>query len=364
METSKRFSDLLIHLKRTIDMVDSLEAQSSLNNSYSLELDESENRLLFIPVMPSAAILDGVMYQKLFKTISLSAYPFLTFLKQASPLIIPLHNRPIATSRAFSFPYMLGTPERISGVTLQELMGRVKNQTIPLMTNLSIDMSKINFIAISGRSGSGKSFLAKLILYLISVFADIWVVDPKLDEPTDTARKLGLRCLNPSKESSSDAFLQDVSSLFAEALKIIQQRQEQQLSDRSIVFKPLYIFVDELAGLKQITDSKKVRDQFDSLLNIVALMGRGVSVRLILISQSWDSATTVSTATRQQISLAISLGAQNSATLQYLFPDLVGSGTDGIIIPENGKAGSGIIQITDNVHAPNVMPFLSPTYLD
>lgn len=225
--------------------------------------------------------------------------------------------------------------------------------------NLSIDLSKISMIAISGNSGSGKSFFLNYIIHCINNFSDVIIIDPKLDEPTRIANKLGITCLNPNRNRTSDDYIQNINVELSKAVKIIYERQEALLKNPCLIYRPLYIVIDELVALKQ-SASKKVSDDFDALINTIALMGRSASVRLILSAQAFSTADSISSGARSQIGMSVQLGKMTSSSLQYLFPDLSSSGADGIVIP-SGK-GSGIIQIFDNIHPSNVLPILTPTY--
>lgn len=77
-------------------------------NSYTIELDEKEQRILYIPTMPCATTLDSAYYEKIYKCLNLGIYPLLTILKQTNHLIVPLRDRDFSQQRAFAFPYIIG----------------------------------------------------------------------------------------------------------------------------------------------------------------------------------------------------------------------------------------------------------------
>lgn len=123
-------------------------------------------------------------------------------------------------------------------------------------------------------------------------------------------------------------------------------------------FKPYVLVIDGLVALKQSTEAKKVKDSFDSLINVISLMGRATSVRMILSAQSFNANESISTSARSQISCAIQLGKLTKGNLQYLFPDI--NGSEGIVVP-NGPV-CGIIQKNDGVHPSNILPVMIPSY--
>lgn len=120
-------------------------------------------------------------------------------------------------------------------------------------------------------------------------------------------------------------------------------------------FKHLTIAIDEVLALTEGVN-KKIKDAFSSLISQIALLGRATRVHLLLVSQRFDY-NTIPVSVREQVNVLIQVGNINQKTTQFLFPDL---NPDGIVIPI-GK-GTGLIQVVDDNHPYQVLPFLAPTY--
>lgn len=343
---------------RCLDMLDSLNnSGSSYSNSYSVELDEENNRILYILNFPSSILPDDNLYQTIYKVWNIALFPKFTLLRQTSPIIIERLEKDFSQARAFSFPYLKGIPKRLEIFEWPEFERSLSNQEIPIMESLTIDYDKISLLAVAGTTGAGKSVALSYLIKIISRFSDMVIIDPKYDSPSRLASELGIKCLSPVRNSSNAEFLSMVNEELAKAVDIIYKRQDTLFNNPETKFKPYVLVIDELVALKQSTEAKKVKDSFDSLINIITLMGRATSVRMILSAQSFNANESISTSARSQISCAIQLGKLTKGNLQYLFPDI--NGSEGIVVP-NGP-GCGIIQINDGVHPPNILPVMMPS---
>jgi len=347
------------YCERLLDMNTGLSTETSFTRSYAVEIDTVHHRILYTPNMPSSTLLDNNFYQKIFKIWNIGLYPYLTLLKQQNAVIVEREGMDFSQARAFSFPYIDGIPKRLVIDDFNIFCSSLKNQEVPLMKNLTLDYSRISCLAIAGSTGSGKSTALVYLIKVLARFSDILVIDPKVDMPARLCKQLAIPCLVPSRTKSNADFLAQVNDQLGQAVNLIYERQEILFSNPTQVFKPYIIVVDELIALKQGTTAKPVIQAFDTLINTISLMGRGTSVCLVLSSQNFNVNESISSSCRSQISCSILLGKINSQTMQYLFPDLGNSGSEGLVIP-NG-VGSGIVQINDGVLPNNVLPIQMPT---
>ncbi len=136
-------------------------------------------------------------------------------------------------------------------------------------------------------------------------------------------------------------------------MNLIQERQEILYDNSDQEFKHLTIVIDEVLALSEGVN-KTIRESFFALLSQVALLGRATRVHLLLVSQRFDH-NTIPVSVREQLNVLIQIGNINKKTTQFLFPDL---DPEGIVIPV-GK-GTGLIQIIDNEHPYQVLPFAMP----
>lgn len=356
-------SELENYCTRLLDMTASeLGGETSYQSSYSLEIDEKQKQIIYTPHMPSSTILTATVFNRIYQVLSVGLFPKFTLLKQASPLIIERKEKDFYHARSFAFPYIDGIPERLEISNFSLFSSHLEGQEIPIMKNLTLDYSRISCLAISGQTGSGKSMALSYLIRIISRFSDMVIVDPKFDSPARLASELGIRCISPVRDRSGSDFLSSVNEILSEAISEIYRRQDILFTNPDKAFKPLVIVIDELLALKQQSSSKAVKDSFDSLINIIALMGRATSVRLILSAQTFNANDSISTSARGQISCAIQLGKMDSKALQYLFPDLSAGagGLEGIVVPPG--PGCGIIQVIDGIHPSNVLPVMMPSY--
>ncbi|WP_434716765.1 hypothetical protein [Lacticaseibacillus paracasei] len=224
------------------------------------------------------------------------------------------------------------------------------------MKGFTIDFDEVTHIEIAGNSGAGKSYALVYLLSVINKFAELVIVDPKYDTPSRWGKDHSVRVIHPEESSSQNDYVTQVSEVLSEALKLIHRRQATIQDSKNLNFKPVVIVIDELMALSMAV-TKSIKDSFFGLLGQVALLGRTTKVHLILVSQRFD-ASALPVAVREQANLFIQLGNINKKTTQFLFPDL--DSTDGIVVPVG--RGTGLVQIIDGIHAPNIMPLLMPTY--
>lgn len=223
------------------------------------------------------------------------------------------------------------------------------------MENFTLNLDKINHIAICGNSGSGKSYTLTYLLSVLKNQSDLIIVDPKFDSPSRWAREQKIAVIHPVENRSKSDFVSEVNEHLSQCLKLIQQRQAILYDNPRQEFTHITIVIDEVLALSEGVN-KTIKDSFFSLLSQIALLGRATKIHLLLVSQRFDH-TTIPTSTREQINILIQIGNINKKTTQFLFPDL---DPEGIVIPIGH--GTGLIQVIDNEHPYQVLPLLCPTY--
>lgn len=340
------------YLTRCLNMALGIEGETTYTNSFEISI--RQNGFIFIPRFPAGYLLDEQLYQRIYQIANAALYPDYTVLKQNGIYFVPLYDNPIEVRRGLYFPWRKGTAQRLKFDSIEDYFAN-KDKTIPLMKDFSINFDKITSIAIAGNSGAGKSyFLTYLLAALINV-SELIIIDPKRDQPSRWARDHGFQALYPMENSSKSDYVSSVNDQLSKALNTIYERQAALYDNQSQDFKPITIVIDEILALTEGVN-KSVKDSFFALLSQIALLGRATKVHLILCGQRLDH-TAVPTSVREQVNVSVQLGNINNKTTQFLFPDL---DPTGIVIPIG--QGTGIIQVVDDDHPYNVLPFLAPTY--
>ena len=352
---------------QALNMALGIDGETTYTNSFDVSVRDSG--VLVIPRIPASYVVDDVLYDKIFKILSFVLYPEFTLLKQSGAYFVPVNSGDFHTERALYFPWLVGIPERIKLVSsaqsdtvnsddvLSKFGAQQTALKVPLMKNWTVDFNKVIHVAIAGNSGSGKSYaLIYLLAMLNAMDVDIAIVDPKSADPKIWGQNHNVaRVISPADNRSSSDFVTQINDLLSANLKLIHNRQKALEDNPDVQFKHVAIVIDELMALSTGV-AKSLRESFFDLLSQIALLGRSSKVHLILLSQRFD-AKVLPVAVREQVNLAIQLGNINKSSTQFLFPDL---NTDGIVVP-HGK-GTGLVQIIDGEHAPNVLPLLMPYY--
>ena len=341
------------YLTRCLNMALGIEGETTYTNSFDISI--RQNGFIFIPRFPAGYVLDEQLYQRIYQIANAALYPSYTLLKQNGIYFVPLLENPIEVRRGLYFPWRKGTAQRLKFANLDDYFANHKEKTIPLMKDFSVNFDKITSIAIAGNSGAGKSYFLTYLLAALLNVSKLIVIDPKRDQPSRWARDHGFRAIYPTTNSSKSDYVSSISEELSRALNTIYDRQAVLFEDQSMNFKPITIVIDEVLALTEGVN-KSVKDSFFALLSQIALLGRATKVHLILCSQRLDH-TAVPTSVREQVNVSVQLGNINKKTTQFLFPDL---DPTGLVIPMG--QGTGIIQVVDNDHPYNVLPFLAPTY--
>lgn len=330
-----------------------IEGETTYTNSFDISI--RQNGFIFIPRFPAGYVLDDQLYQRIYQIANAALYPNYTVLKQNGIYFIPLFENPIEVRRGLYFPWRKGTAQRLKIDNIDDYFANSKEKTIPLMKDFSINFDKVTSIAIAGNSGAGKSYFLTYLLNALFNVSDLIIIDPKRDQPSRWSRDHETKALYPMANASKSDYVSSVSDELSRALNTIYDRQAALFDDQSMDFKPITIVIDEVLALTEGVN-KSVKDSFFALLSQIALLGRATRVHLILCGQRLDH-TAVPTSVREQVNVSVQLGNINKKTTQFLFPDL---DPTGLVIP-SGK-GTGIIQVVDDEHPYNVLPFLAPTY--
>ena len=341
------------YLTRCLNMALGIEGETTYTNSFGISI--RQNGFIFIPRFPAGYVLDEQLYQRIYQIANAALYPSYTLLKQNGIYFVPLYDNPIEIRRGLYFPWRKGTAQRLKFANLDDYFANHKEKTIPLMKDFSVNFDKITSIAIAGNSGAGKSYFLTYLLAALLNVSKLIVIDPKRDQPSRWARDHGFRAIYPTTNSSKSDYVSSISEELSRALNTIYDRQAVLFEDQSMNFKPITIVIDEVLALTEGVN-KSVKDSFFALLSQIALLGRATKVHLILCGQRLDH-TAVPTSVREQVNVSVQLGNINKKTTQFIFPDL---DPTGLVIPM-GK-GTGIIQVVDDEHPYNVLPFLAPTY--
>lgn len=358
--------DFQDYLKSAIQKA--LELDAGEGGDY--EVMTSSKGVTVIPYYPVDRPIDYSFYTDIYKVLVVAAYPYYTVLKPSGLQLVSIENAAFDRRRGLFFPWLKGIPKRkvlTPGQYSREIV-RVfdtKSMEIPLMENFSIDLENTTHMAISGQSGSGKSYLVRYFLpYLLSM-GDLTLIDPKADDLLLWAKSDQCTVLRrgtgrtptveyPNLLAKTGTFLEEVSEVLAHEVSIMLKREDTYSKTGERPFGHRFIVIDELLALTQGGDKKTV-DKFFASLSSLALLGRSAKIHLVLISQRFSSEA-MPTSIRDQLQAVFQLGPITRNTTQFLFPDFDSEG----VIPPRGK-GTGICQVQGDV-IPYPRPFLSPTY--
>lgn len=327
-----------------------------------------------VPIYPVYRPIDHNFYTDIYKVLGVAAYPYYTVIKPSGLQLVPIKSDDYSRRRGLFFPWLKGIPKRrvlTSDEYAEDIVGRanLNSMKIPLMDGFDIDLEHTTHIAISGQSGSGKSYLVRYFLPYLLAMGDLTLIDPKADDllwwgkspqcaalikHTHRTPIIDYPELLGSKNGKS--FLSAVAERLAKEAQIMYERENIYAKTGERPFGHRFIVIDELLALTQGGDKDDV-NKFFANLSSIALLGRSAKMHLILISQRF-SADAMPTAIRDQLQAVFQLGPITKSSTQFLFPDYDSEG----VIPPRG-VGTGICQVQGDV-IPYPRPFLSPTYTD
>ena len=354
----------------TSAITNALALDAGIGGDY--EVTFNSQGVTVVPIYPVDRPVDYKFYTDIYKVLVVAAYPYYTVLKPSGLQLVSIKNNDYTKRRGLFFPWLKGIPKRrvlTSDEYNEDIAGRVNlnSMKIPLMDSFSIDMEHTTHVAISGQSGSGKSYLVRYFLPYLLAMGDLTLIDPKADDLLWWGKSKQCEVLAdytgrtpiidyPELLGKDSSFLHDVAERLAKEAQIMYERENTYAKTGKRPFGHRFIVIDELLALTQggkDGDSKK----FFSNLSSIALLGRSAKMHLILISQRF-SADAMPTAIRDQLQAVFQLGPITKGSTQFLFPDYDSEG----VIPPRG-VGTGICQVQGDV-IPYPRPFLSPTYTD
>lgn len=363
--TENGFSDFL---KSSLTNGLGIHVADTSSSDYSIEI--SSDGVTVIPYYPVDRPIDYDFYKAVYKVLSVAAYPYYTVLKSSGLQLVPIKSDDYHNSRGLFFPWLKGIPKR-KVWTGNQYFDEIKHclatnsKKIPLMENFDLDVEKTTHIAISGQSGSGKSYLVRYQLPFFLAIGDLTLIDPKADDlllwgKSDLCSALekitGRSAIieYPDLLGKTGTFLEEVTGVLDQEVDVMLKREDTYSKTGKRPFRHRFIVIDELLALTQ-GGTKKIVDRFFSDLSQLALLGRSAKMHLVLISQRF-SAEAMPTSIRDQLQAVFQLGPISKNTTQFLLPDFDSEG----VIPPRGK-GTGICQVQGDV-IPYPRPFLSPTY--
>lgn len=325
---------------------------------------------LFVPVYPTTYIIDENFYNRLFTILNLALTPMFTLIRPLTMQIVDIPNTSPGRARGLFIPAREGKPKRLKGTAKQLAQSAEKTGKIPLMDLMSWDYVRSPHAVITGVSGSGKSYFLKYLFSACSSIGDVVAIDPKCSDLARLAKKEKVENVvipefADGVNSIGGQYLQHVVSVLKDVEKEMYNRQSQLFSQtsristdyREIGFKPIFVFIDELAAMMTGAD-KSVKTDFQDILTRLVVLGREAGVYLVLSMQS-ARAEYIPTIVRDSISLRVQLGRINAENSRFLFPEL----SEIPFVPLGGK-GSGILSIAGDPSYAGIEPILTPTILD
>ena len=164
---------------------------------------------------------------------------------------------------------------------------------------------------IAGRSGSGKTVTAKLLLAKSILYAEpvqqpveIIVIDPKSDNDFD--------------------FLQDLPALFRGdnspqglnyAFDKFKRRQLREDESRNLVI----VFIDEFASLVNFVESKQGKEEIFRKLSLLLMLSRSYQFSIQLATQQPNAQTLGNSGNREQMGLICLLSDSSGESLRMCF---------------------------------------------
>ena len=177
---------------------------------------------------------------------------------------------------------------------------------------IEIDYQKSPHVLWSGRTGSGKTAAAKLLLARTLLLAppDMQpvqlsaVIDPKNDTDFDFLSGLPTVYRGENAPQGLDNFYE-----------IFRKRQSGEDMSRNLKIG----FIDEFASLANLIEDKKERDAAQRKLSLLLMLSRSFCCSVQLATQQPSAQTMGNSGNREQFGAVCLLGDSGSETLQMLF---------------------------------------------
>ena len=319
--------------------------QSSLTNSFRIIVDQKKGYFDFVPAFPGpfrltkdlSDLIQTILSGALFPYITLLGYPSVNLVDETDK-IASLH-----LARGIRFYFLNGGSRRVEIESLESNLLTNDNR-IQLQENTFITPDNSPALAINGRSGSGKSVLANIIISGLLQYINYqnwdWnfdfmnsqdeeirnlfsgklvnIVDPKLDLTTyyfsqKHSSQVNYFALNDQVNNSE--FLNTVNSKESDFLKVMHYRQLQKLKKPSLRFAPLVLSIDEVQFATSAV-SRQALNTFQALTDRIVLTARSSSGFLMLESQSFPIPGSISTSSRDGLTYKFILGRGNNVSQQ------------------------------------------------
>lgn len=318
---------------------------SSLTNSFKIIVDQAKGYFDFIPAFPGPFQMTNGLSDQIQTILSGALFPYITLLGYPSVNLVDETNRAngLHLARGLRFYFLIGGSKRVEVESL-ESNWLTNDLKIQLQENMTITPQNAPALAINGRSGSGKSVLANILVSGLlqyinyqkwdwdydfmnsqdSSIANLFngklvnLIDPKLDLTTFYFAKKHESQVNyyaPDDEISNSEFLNMINSKEADFLKIMHFRQMQRLRKPSLRFAPLVLSADEIQFASSAV-SRQSLNTFQALTDRIILTARSSSGFLMLQSQSFPIPGSISSASRDGLTYKFILGRGNNISKQ------------------------------------------------
>ena len=342
----------------------------SLKSSFSILESSSNDGLMVIFPQPSVLIYDQDTYFKIYEILSTALWPQFTLPRPASMRLVPVDGKTITMSRAFFYPFVIGSPSRLVGTAEQIVTSFNPNRGIKLMNGITVG-PKCRTFALCGNTGSGKTdgatYINECFRRTTSVTgkpATVIFIDGKNSSGARWAKMHpDVELIAPKYGERQEDFLVRVTERLAKVIDDMRLTQDKLFNStdkistdaNSINKEPTWVTISEFEAIT-IDASSKLTKILMRQLELIALLGRESLTGFCLDLQVARN-DVLPVPIRSQIGCRILLGRIDSSTTVYFFPDL-----GNIVMPYSGP-GTGIIDINDGNHT-GVMPIPLPTLTD
>lgn len=201
---------------------------------------------------------------------------------------------------------------------------------IPIYDDIELDLRKNFSSLISGRSGSGKSYMlygmlahfASKFTYLDGkeVSARVYVIDPK---ESDLYKHMQFAGFDKKYYGST---LSEAFSIIKDVTKEMEYRKkvysESKVFDSTLIdmnYPPILVLIDEYSSLVNLMGSAKQRAEWDSLVGNLLRLSRQLSIGVWIVAQSADAKILGDSGVRAQLVNSIFMGMPTTQTAQMSF---------------------------------------------
>lgn len=223
---------------------------------------------------------------------------------------------------------------------------------LPLMKNLVVNLSKTPHMLVAGATGQGKSYLLYHILFnFILKDCDVYLIDRK-KVLTKLKNIVGLENVadDPPEDEDSSIFkvMKKVEQIMDERERFLNENygEDFDVSFTDEGWKPLILCIDELGALSSEMSTKKSKEFYDILANIIQ-KGRATGVNVI-ISLQQPNAKIVPTLLRDNLLFKTILGDTDETTRGLVF-------SNGDLSDIKFKPGEGYFTLAGKHNKPSVL---------